>query len=570
MAPFLSHSQTDTTEQVITFKISEKEQADPQVKVYKVVDGLTGLPVSNIGFSIFSEGQNISRIFGKTDQLGELYLSENAVSITCISRLYDAFSKNVEDLEETIILQPISYSIDPVDVTGYFEEAPALQTAPISTLRSADLERDAQHSLQNQLNTLPGVQMESRGMGGSRRLSIRGSFIRSPFAVRNIKMYLDGIPVTSPDGSSPFEMIDPFDLAEVSVVKGPVGGLYGSGNGGAMLFQLRQAVPNHLSISQGVTVGSFDFLRSSSSVAYAKNKWNVRASHVHQETQGYRDQEWNWKKQSLLTLQHQTTNQLNLGLVFMDYSGRWGLPGALKWDEVMEDPSQAVQVSQDLNAHVRRQRQMLALKGRYVSRSWTNESNIYFQQTGKTNPFGTSPFFNGFKDEEGNGYGGRTVFTLGETTFTAKLGAEFQVDDNQVEQFGNDFGRPGEFEYINDTRTTNVLAFMHLRYVMDLSNDVRLITEGGVSIQNLNFENVGVNQNNTSLDYNQDYTEVLPRLGVNVNFIDFAVYANYAAGNSPPSVFELVDVSNGILSANLRPEDAQNFEVGITSSNHSG
>ena len=43
------------------------------------------------------------------------------------------------------------------------------------------------------INTIPGVRMEERSPG-SYRLSIRGSLLRSPFGVRNIKIYLNGLP----------------------------------------------------------------------------------------------------------------------------------------------------------------------------------------------------------------------------------------------------------------------------------------------------------------------------------------------------------------------------------------
>ncbi|NQX92555.1 MAG: TonB-dependent receptor plug domain-containing protein, partial [Flavobacteriales bacterium] len=176
--------QTDTSNEVIRFKIADKGPEALEPYIFKVVDGNTGEPIQRLAFSVIY--QNEDRLIRYSDQLGELVIGGDAVSIRSMSRLYEPITTNVSDLPATIILQPISYSIDPVFVEGYFQELPQNQPASISTLRSSDFDRDAQHSLKNQLNTLPGVQMESRGMGGSRRLSIRGSFIRSPFAVRNI------------------------------------------------------------------------------------------------------------------------------------------------------------------------------------------------------------------------------------------------------------------------------------------------------------------------------------------------------------------------------------------------
>ena len=52
------------------------------------------------------------------------------------------------------------------------------------------------------LNALPGVLMETRGAGGSRRLNVRGSALRSPFAVRNTMLFVRGFLLTEADGTT--------------------------------------------------------------------------------------------------------------------------------------------------------------------------------------------------------------------------------------------------------------------------------------------------------------------------------------------------------------------------------
>jgi hypothetical protein len=113
------------------------------------------------------------------------------------------------------------------------EELPAA----VGFIDSLTIAQSDRSSLQQALNTIPGVVMESRGYGGSHRLNIRGSSLRSPFAVRNIKLYLDGIPLTSADGQTPLELIDPEDIQQLEVIKGPAGSLYGNGNGGLLLLK---------------------------------------------------------------------------------------------------------------------------------------------------------------------------------------------------------------------------------------------------------------------------------------------------------------------------------------------
>ena len=67
--------------------------------------------------------------------------------------------------------------------------------APISIVTNSDFYRYNNTSIIDGLNTKPGVRMEQRS-SGSYRLSIRGSSLRSPFGVRNVKVYYNGIPFT--------------------------------------------------------------------------------------------------------------------------------------------------------------------------------------------------------------------------------------------------------------------------------------------------------------------------------------------------------------------------------------
>src|SRR5688572_247536 len=86
--------------------------------------------------------------------------------------------------------QTDSVSLPEVTVAAYLGKKTLLRL-PSSTafIDSAKLNYQHGQSLVPVLNTVPGVRMEERSPG-SYRLSIRGSLIRSPFGVRNIKIYL--------------------------------------------------------------------------------------------------------------------------------------------------------------------------------------------------------------------------------------------------------------------------------------------------------------------------------------------------------------------------------------------
>jgi len=537
------------------------------------VDADSGLPIKNLTCKYSTGGENnrsdselLTFTSDVTDALGELTVPSNASVVKTSSILYG--NQDLGDFTNhgPYYLKKTAYQLSSSEVVGYSNKQKLqLQPAAISFIETAQLDQDQGASIQNQLNNQPGIQMESRGYGGSRRLSIRGSFIRSPFAVRNIKMYYNGVPITSPDGSSPFEMIDPSELSSVEVIKGPAGGLYGSGNGGAMLFNSKRGLSETTSIDHSTTLGSFAYLRSSTAVGAAYGKWNVRASFQHQETEGYRKQEWNWKNQSNFSLQHNTSNKVQLGLHFIDYHGRWALPGSIKWEDAQEDPTQANANSEDLNAHVRRNRKWVALTGSYTSRHWKNSTSVYYTDTDKSNAFGTSPFFKGFKEEGGDGYGMRTEFStqVNKENFNldVKLGGEYQTDENKLDQYDNVFGKPGDFEFTNTTTSNNALAFLNTRIAFGAEK--QWIAEVGVTLNQLDYNSNGFSVDVSKIDTSATYTSALPRLALMRKTDKLgSFYINFSQGNSPPSIFELIDPESGDFAENLNPEEAWNLEFG--------
>ena len=87
-----------------------------------------------------------------------------------------------------------------VVIKGFESEKRLLET-PVSAgiVGRRDMQRFSNATLVPALNIVPGVRMEERSPG-SYRLSIRGSLLRSPFGVRNVKVYWNDIPFTDAGG----------------------------------------------------------------------------------------------------------------------------------------------------------------------------------------------------------------------------------------------------------------------------------------------------------------------------------------------------------------------------------
>jgi len=143
----------------------------------------------------------------------------------------------------TLLQSNLSYAqkdslvnIEEVVVKG-FESNTRLQQVPasISILGKSDLQRNSNYSLLPAFNNVSGVRMEERSPG-SYRLSIRGSLLRSPFGVRNVKLYLDDFIFTDAGGNAYLNLLDNSSVSSAEIIKGPAGSIYGAGTGGAVLF----------------------------------------------------------------------------------------------------------------------------------------------------------------------------------------------------------------------------------------------------------------------------------------------------------------------------------------------
>ena len=249
------------------------------------------------------------------------------------------------------------------------------------------------------LNALPGVLMETRGAGGSRRLNVRGSALRSPFAVRNTMLFVRGFLMTEADGTSPMEWLEPSWTGPISLVSGAAATTFGGAYGGALVVEgsgQATRVGGHLVTGPTGSEG----MQSRVNVTVPIGAWQVRASRS--QNSGYRDHEWNERWQ--LEVEHvRTRDHVTHRDWWAFQDGSWALPGAIK---VNDEPTLSPGLA--YKAQVQRRR---ALWGHHAHvPNWRNRPASakpgrlgIGALDGQNNPFGTSPFFNGYKEESGWG-----------------------------------------------------------------------------------------------------------------------------------------------------------------------
>jgi len=117
-------------------------------------------------------------------------------------------------------------NLNEVKVKGFLKNTAVIWVpAAVQTISGSTLQQMSNTTLVGAVNTIPGIRMEERSPG-SYRLSIRGSLLRSPFGIRNIKVYWKDLPLTDAGGNTYLNLIDNNVLGEIEILKGPAGSIY--------------------------------------------------------------------------------------------------------------------------------------------------------------------------------------------------------------------------------------------------------------------------------------------------------------------------------------------------------
>lgn len=181
--------------------------------------------------------------------------------------------------------------IDTVTVTATRVARPAFEVpASIDVIGGESFNEDRLGvNLSEGLSAVPGMQARDRqNYAQDTQISIRGFGSRAAFGIRGLRLYLDGIPATQPDGQSQVSHFNLATAGRVEVLRGPFSTLYGNSSGG--VIQMFTADGGETPrISGGVAGGSFDTWRANLGANGPVGAGNYNLDYSRFDTQGFRD-----------------------------------------------------------------------------------------------------------------------------------------------------------------------------------------------------------------------------------------------------------------------------------------
>lgn len=433
-------------------------------------------------------------------------------------------------------------------------------TANVKLILNNNAETNNNTSLVQGFNTIAGVRMEERSPG-SYRINIRGSSLRSPFGVRNVKVYWNEIPVTDPGGNTYFNQLALNNFHHVEIFKGPAGSLYGAGTGGLALMHTTESSRKGIAVEY--ITGSFGLHNILASGSFGRKDQMNHVSYAHTRSDGYRRQSGMRRDNFSWTSKYKTSekNQLIASLLFSDMD--YETPGALTIAEYNNDPKASRPAAgifpsaEGIDAAIYQKNLLAGFANHYqVSSSLKNISTLY----GAFAQIKNSAIRNYERRNEPH-FGGRTSFiystSINQTKIQGIGGAEFQQAYFNTQVADNRNGLPDSIQTNDDVSWKALTIFLQ----GDVNFDDKWIVTAGASLNNnkVNFRRLS---EYPVLDQDRTYrNEIAPRISLLKKFgTNYALVGTYSKGFSPPTVGELLP-STGIISTFLEAEKANNYEA---------
>ncbi|HEY0057357.1 MAG TPA: TonB-dependent receptor [Pedobacter sp.] len=461
---------------------------------------------------------------------------------------------------------PDSASLKEVEVRAYFKEHRLMRSpASVGIITTQALQNQPGYSLLPAINTIPGVRMEERSPG-SYRLSIRGSLLRSPFGIRNVKVYLDDFLLTDAGGNTYLNIIDASSVGRIEILKGPEGSIFGANSGGVVLINSKRLMQDSANISAGVTGGSYGLIHQNISAEANKGNFKITVNESFQTSDGYRDNSALNRKslQVMPRWKYSKSGEITSLIMYSDL--KYETPGGLTLLQFQQNPRSARLATPTLPGAIEQQagiynRTLLA----GISHSQVLSSNLrhVIALTGSVTDF-VNPFITTYETRDETSVGLRTYIELASdsakrSSWHFQYGVEAQQTDSKKRNYTNNKGERGTNQNFVDFKANQ--SFIFSRFSISPAKRLTVEVATSLNFYSYNFTNIFPV---TGLPENRNLkAQLLPRVAFSYMVKDYlALRGSASRGYSPPTIEE-VQPSNRIINNGLQPEAGWNYETGM-------
>ena len=415
---------------------------------------------------------------------------------------------------------------------------------------------NSQSSFSDFTRNTPGLfTSSSNNFSQDLRISIRGFGARSAFGIRGIKLIVDGIPETTPDGQSQLDNLPLGLVSSIEILRGPNANLYGNSSGGVISINTLTKSSEKYYRNSGI-FGAYQYQSLQKTRILDWNSSSLIIHYDKRRSNGYRDQ--SGYKSNILNLKYindlDEKNKIIWQINYTDSPYAYDA-GGLKLSEVENDRRQARKNNVDYDTYEKVKHLKTGVSWNHKRNENTFFDSYFFYQ--KRDFFTKLPFnFGGIISLDRNYYGLGTKYTkkyyLDNRNKTLVLGLDYLNQSDDRKRYKNDFGVQGEmtFDQIEQFKSTGIYMLSQTNY------DSGLLVRYGIRYD---INDIGTNSSSSII-----LDKLNPSVGLSykVNSND-NIFFSFGTSFETPTLNELSNNPNGEgLNENLKSSSSLNYEIG--------
>jgi len=438
--------------------------------------------------------------------------------------------------------------------------------AAVSVVSKDDIQLGRQQlALDESLSRVPGLFMQNRyNFAQDLRVSIRGFGARANFGIRGVKILVDGIPETLPDGQGSVDSIDLGATSQIEVIRGPSSTLYGNASGGVISLT-SEPPPEEPFAELRVSAGRYDFQKVQLKAGGSGERVGYLLSVSDSKFNGFREQSRyeNTQLSGRFNIDLDRDRQL-LAVVNLTDQPVSDDPGGITAQMAAENPSAAWPANIAFRAGEALEQQRLGFvysmplgdghklsaRNYYVWRDFSNSLPFVDGGIVDLDRFfvggGLSYTYDGFWLDRPN----RLV-----------IGIDYDNQDDDRRRFDNNSGLQGALTFDQNESVRSRGIFLQ----NELSISEQLLLTMGIRFDEVVFDvtdrylSDGDDSGRRTLDGTSPMVGLTYAFSPNLN-----LYATYSTAFETPTTTEFNDPSGGGgFNPTLDPQEASNIEFGL-------
>ena len=415
-------------------------------------------------------------------------------------------------------------------------------------------------SLQEYLAAIPGVfTLNSSNYAQDLRISIRGFGARAGFGIRGIKLVVDGIPETTPDGQGQIDNLPLSLIREISVIRGPSALRYGNTSGGVIAINTLSPGGEELN-SVSVLTGGFGQRQVSLTNGFGDDTNSYLLHFTSQKIEGYRERSSVENNIYNFRSSHQLSDKTKLNIQLNHVSSPIAQdPGGLNLEDFQYNPFGARGLNVTYNAgerltHSKAGASVVSeISAKLVLSAYGFYSGRDFDAF--------LPFENGGIVDLNRTYGGQgssLAYDSGDWNF--QLGYDWASQNDHRQRYQNIQGVIGE-QTLNQNEIFKGLG----AYFIGEWQKNNFTLNGGLRYDNnlLSVEDEFLTNGDSSDE--MSLRALSPQIGFSYRLNNFSLFGGYSSGYETPTLSELsatVDGEGG-FNQNLNIQQARQIELGL-------